>query len=99
MNVEEDNENYSKKGIIYLSRIPLNMKVSMIRNIFSSFGEVDRIFLNPESDESRHFRIKAGGNKKRRFIDGWVEFLDKKVAKRVSLTLNNTPVGLIYLFL
>jgi len=27
------------------------------------------------------------------FIDGWVEFAEKKIAKRVALTLNNAPIG------
>lgn len=41
----------------------------------------------------RKRRVKAGGNKKVNYVEGWVEFLNKKVAKRVALMLNNTPVG------
>lgn len=45
-------------------------------------------------DSSRQkARVKRGGTKKICYIDGWVEFLDKKLAKRVALTLNGTPVG------
>eukprot|EP00050_Salpingoeca_kvevrii_P018983 m.80990 g.80990 ORF g.80990 m.80990 type:complete len:237 (+) comp8215_c0_seq1:1377-2087(+) len=38
-------------------------------------------------------RKKMGGNKKRKYIEGWVEFLDKKIAKRVAATLNGTQIG------
>ena len=38
-------------------------------------------------------RKKFGGNKRRNYTEGWVEFADKKVAKAVAVTLNNTPVG------
>ena len=35
-------------GIIYLSRIPPYMKPLKIRHIFSDFGEIGRVFLQPE---------------------------------------------------
>ena len=35
-------------GIIYLSRVPELMSVKQIRQIFSEFGEIDRIFLQPD---------------------------------------------------
>jgi ESF2/ABP1 family protein len=38
-------------------------------------------------------RKKMGGNKRQKFIDGWVEFCDKKIAKRVALNLNGEPIG------
>ena len=41
----------------------------------------------------RQRRVKFKGNKKRNFIEGWVEFHDKRVAKTVALMLNNTPIG------
>jgi len=37
-----------RPGIIYLSRIPPYMKPLKIRHIFSDFGEVGRVFLQPE---------------------------------------------------
>ena len=43
--------------------------------------------------EIRKKRKKAGGNSKKSFTEGWVEFQDKKVAKLVALSLNNTPIG------
>ena len=38
-------------GIIYLSRIPPFMSVKKIRQIFSAYGEVDRIFLQPDGKQ------------------------------------------------
>ena len=35
-------------GIIYLSRLPPFMKPAKVRFIFSQFGEVGRLFLQPE---------------------------------------------------
>ena len=34
-------------GIIYLSRIPSRMNVKIIREYFSHFGKLDRIYLEP----------------------------------------------------
>lgn len=41
----------------------------------------------------RKRRIKFGGNKKRNFTEGWVEFLDRRVAKAVAMALNSVPIG------
>ena len=37
--------------------------------------------------------MKFGGNKKRNFTEGWVEFLDRRVAKAVAMALNSGPIG------
>ena len=37
--------------------------------------------------------MKKGGNKKRCYTEGWVEFSDKRIAKRVALSLNCTKMG------
>ncbi len=42
---------------------------------------------------TRQVRKKYGGNKKKNFTEGWVEFLDKRVAKGVARALNSTPIG------
>lgn len=38
-------------GIVYLSRIPPYMQPRKVRHIFSKFGEVGRVFLQPEGEE------------------------------------------------
>ncbi|XP_065909821.1 uncharacterized protein [Dysidea avara] len=80
-------------GIIYLSRIPPYMKPLKIRHIFSDFGEIGRVFLQPEDTRRRQKRRKQGGNKKVCFTEGWVEFCDKKIAKHVAKCLNATQIG------
>ena len=38
-------------------------------------------------------KAKSRGKRSRAFSEGWVEFLNKKVAKRVAASLNNTLIG------
>jgi hypothetical protein len=35
----------------------------------------------------------CSGNRKQKYVEGWVEFADKRKAKRIALSLNNTPIG------
>ncbi|XP_067665461.1 activator of basal transcription 1-like [Haliotis asinina] len=88
---ESESKSKAKKpkepGIIYLSRIPMMMNVTTIRSIFSQYGEVGKIFLQP--DTKGHKR----GKKVRCFSEGWVEFEDKRKAKRVAANLNNQQIG------
>ncbi|CAH3972314.1 unnamed protein product [Pieris brassicae] len=77
-----------KRGIIYLSTIPPYMNVAKIRENFSEFGEIGRIYLQSSA--------KPGEKRKRvpnQFTEGWVEFKKKKVAKSVAASLNNTQIG------
>ena len=60
----------------------------------SQYGAVGRIYLHPESEEVRKRRVKNGGNKRKKYTDGWVEFLDKRIAKAVAVSLNNQPIGI-----
>lgn len=56
------------------------------------------LLKNSNSSESidpktRENRKKAGGNRKKQYQEGWVEFMDKKVGKTVAATLNNQIIG------
>ncbi|KAI9862199.1 MAG: RNA-binding ATPase activator esf2 [Vezdaea acicularis] len=82
-----------RTGVIYLSRIPPFMKPSTLRSLLSHHGALGRIFLAPESPASHHSRVRSGGNKKKAYTDGWVEFLSKADAKRVAETLNAQIIG------
>ncbi|XP_056394600.1 activator of basal transcription 1 [Hyla sarda] len=79
-------------GIIYLGHIPPRLRPRHIRNMMSLHGEVGRIFLQSEDRVVRKKKKKAGSNA-RDFTEGWVEFRDKRVAKLVAASLNNTPMG------
>ena len=37
-----------KRGIIYISSIPKHMNVTLCRELFEEFGDVGRIFLQPD---------------------------------------------------
>ena len=82
-----------KTGVIYLSKIPPFMKPSALRHLLAPHGTLLRIFLTPEPSPSYLRRVKSGGNKKRSFVDGWVEFASKKKAKVCAETLNGNIIG------
>lgn len=82
-----------KRGVIYLSRIPPFMRPSTVRQLLSAHGSITRLFLTPEAPTSYASRKKSGGNKKRSFIDGWIEFSRKKDAKICVEAINGQIVG------
>ncbi|KAF3902962.1 hypothetical protein ABW20_dc0102026 [Dactylellina cionopaga] len=82
-----------KTGVLYLSSIPPYMSPSQIRHLLTPIGTINRIFLSPEPQHSYQKRIKSGGNKKRQFVEGWVEFARKKDAKWCAESLNAQQVG------
>jgi len=69
------------------------MKPMKVKSLLSHFGEIGRIFLSPEDPKVYARRVRFGGNKKRNFEEGWVEFKSKKVARLVAETLNATIIG------
>jgi ESF2/ABP1 family protein len=88
------NAENARKGVCYLARIPPYLKPAKLRHLLEGFGtDVLRVYLAPEDKKIRARRLKAGGNKKELFGEGWVEFEDKGVAKRIAASLNNTPIG------
>lgn len=82
-----------KSGVVFLSRIPPFMKPAKLRSLLEPFGAINRIFLAPEDPTSHTRRVKAGGNKKRLYTEGWVEFVKKKDAKSVCELLNARIIG------
>nr|XP_046253217.1 activator of basal transcription 1 [Scatophagus argus] len=79
-------------GIIYLGHIPPRLRPKHLRNLLSPYGEIGRIFLQPEDHQVRRKKRKSG-SRRCDFTEGWVEFRDKRVAKRVAASLHNTPMG------
>jgi ESF2/ABP1 family protein len=82
-----------RSGVVYLSRIPPFMKPAKLRSLLEPYGMINRIFLTPEDHASYARRVRNGGNKKRSFTDGWVEFVKKEDAKRVCELLNARTIG------
>jgi len=82
---EDDNQkSQGKKGVIYLSYIPPGMDVKKVRDIFERFGQIGRVYLEPTRAKQRNGH---------QYVEGWIEFNKKRVAKLVAKTLNGTPVG------
>ncbi|VFV25799.1 activator of basal transcription [Lynx pardinus] len=89
-------------GIVYLGHLPPRFRPLHVRNLLSAYGEVGRVFFQPEDGFVRRKKkaaaASATGGKKRSkyskdYTEGWVEFRDKRVAKRVAASLHNTPMG------
>ena len=82
-----------KTGVVYLSRIPPFMKPPTVRQLLTPYGIITKLFLTPEPQAHYLARKKNHGNKKRSFLDGWVEFASKKHAKACAETINGELVG------
>ncbi|KAK4217745.1 hypothetical protein QBC37DRAFT_413816 [Rhypophila decipiens] len=82
-----------KSGVVYLSRIPPFMKPAKVRSLLEPYGKINRMFLAPEDPTAHARRVRAGGNKKKSYTEGWVEFVNKKDAKKVCELLNATTIG------
>jgi len=91
--VKDFNDETNKRGVLYISRIPPRMGPAKIKVLLATFGEVSRVYLEPEDASARKRRRKAGGKDwSKRYTEGWVEYTDKKVAKNVARELNTTPI-------
>ncbi|CCU74680.1 unnamed protein product [Blumeria hordei] len=82
-----------RSGVVYLSRIPPFMKPTKLRSLLEPYGAINRLFLTPEDPSAHARRVRHGGNKKRSFIDGWVEFVNKSDAKAACELLNARTIG------
>ena len=82
-----------KSGVVYLSRVPPFMKPQKLRSLLEPYGKINRIFLSPEDPEAHKQRVRNGGNKKKSYTDGWVEFVNKKEAKAAVELLNARTIG------
>lgn len=84
-----------KSGVVYISRVPPFMKPQTLKHFLEPHARkgLGRIFLTPEDHVAHTKRVKNGGNKKKSFTDGWVEFKSKKEAKIAAETLNGNIIG------
>lgn len=84
-----------KSGVIYISRIPPFMKPQTLKHFLEPHAPkgLGRVFLTPEDHAAHARRVKNGGNKKKSFTDGWVEFHSKTEAKIAAETLNGNIIG------
>ncbi|GKT47374.1 pre-rRNA-processing protein ESF2 [Colletotrichum spaethianum] len=92
-NLVATEEAVKKSGVVYISRIPPFMKPQKLRSLLEPYGKINRIFLAPEDPTAHARRVKNGGNKKKSYTEGWVEFLRKRDAKAVCELLNARTIG------
>ncbi|GAA5882694.1 hypothetical protein JCM16303_006549 [Sporobolomyces ruberrimus] len=84
-------------GLIYLSRIPPGMGPGKVKHLLGQFGEVGRIYLaradaNKEVSSAKKYKQKER-HQSHNFKEGWIEFLDKRVARSVAEMLNAQTIG------
>lgn len=79
-------------GVMYISFIPPGITPIHIKQVFERYGEVGRIFLQPDDKKNRKGKRKKTTFTRGSYSEGWVEMADKRLAKRIALTLNNSPV-------
>lgn len=73
--------------------LPPYMSPKRVRRYFTEMGEIDRIHLTPEPHINHILRKQSGGNTRKNYTEGWVEFLNKKDAKRAAILYNNAVIG------
>jgi len=82
-----------KKGVVYLSRVPPKLRPAKLRQLLEPHGSVLRIYLAPEDPAQRKRRRRTGGDSGKRFTEGWIEWADKRDAKKAVALLNGQPMG------
>jgi len=85
-----------KSGVLYISRVPPFMKPATLRHFLAPHAPkygLGRLFLAPEDPTAHRSRVRRGGNKKKSYVDGWVEFGSKKEARIAAETLNGCTMG------
>lgn len=89
------NETLRKRGVVYMSRVPPRMNPAKVKHLLGGFGcEVTRVYLVEEDATIRKRRRKVGkGGAAKRYVEGWIEFGKKRVAKHVAASLNNTEIS------
>mmetsp|Transcript_12953 Transcript_12953/g.26552 ORF Transcript_12953/g.26552 Transcript_12953/m.26552 type:complete len:171 (+) Transcript_12953:306-818(+) len=75
---------------VYLARVPPALSVTKLRALLSPLAEPTRVYLQKEDRSASKRRARGGGGAGRRFTEGWLEFRDKKTAKKVADTLHMT---------
>ncbi|PKU84224.1 pre-rRNA-processing protein ESF2 isoform X1 [Dendrobium catenatum] len=82
-----------RRGICYFSRVPPHLDPASLRQILSKFGDLQRIYLVPQDHNAQVQRKQVRGFRGKQFSEGWVEFADKSIAKRVARMLNGEQMG------
>ena len=79
-------------GIVFFSSIPTGMNVATLTEELQHFGQIGRVYLVPNKN--------SRGKSHRQYSEGWVEFTNRKNAKRLVKALNciEVPGGKVVCF-
>ncbi|KAM9250193.1 LOW QUALITY PROTEIN: activator of basal transcription 1 [Cariama cristata] len=79
-------------GVLYLSYLPPGFGPRQARALLGVHGELGRVFFQPRGGGVRKRRQRPGPSSGT-FAEGWVEFRDKRAAKRAAALLHGTPMA------
>ena len=82
--LQEFKKKKDKTGVVFLARVPPFMAPHEVRSHFIKFGEIGRVYLTPAAKNSSRRPL---------FIDGWIEFINKRDAKTAVMALHGQLVG------
>lgn len=55
-------EEYNRRGVVYISRIPPHMKPAKLKQLLAQYAEVNRVYCSLEDPSLRRMRKQKGGN-------------------------------------
>uniref|UniRef100_A0A672U6E5 Activator of basal transcription 1 n=1 Tax=Strigops habroptila TaxID=2489341 RepID=A0A672U6E5_STRHB len=79
-------------GVLYLSFLPPGFGPRQARALLGAHGELGRVFLQPRGGGVRRRRQRPGAPGGS-FAEGWVEFRDKRAAKRAAALLHGAAMS------
>lgn len=82
-----------RKGIVFMSYVPPLLSPNALREYVEKWGDIGRIYMKPEDESIARRRKKFKKDSRRRYVSGWIEFLDKRVAKLFIIECNAQPMG------
>ena len=88
LTVEELREKIRRSGVLYMSYVPIGMKIIDIRRLLEDYG-IQRCFFIPLKKKMHN----VDGKKVQAYKEGWIEFEDKIYAKLAEYQLNGRPIG------
>ena len=88
LTVEELKEKIRRSGVLYMSRVPIGMKVSDLKKLLEDYG-IERCYLIPLKRKMENI----DGKRVQAYKEGWIEFNDKIYAKLAEYQLNGKQIG------
>ena len=88
LTVEELREKIRRSGVLYMSHVPVGMKIIDIRKLLDDYG-IKRCYFIPYKKKLQN----VDGKRVQAYKEGWIEFEDKIYAKLAEYQLNGKPIG------